>query len=222
MPTPQLPDYSEWLIGDRLVAEDRAWGETAQYRRNVSQVLRAIRDLDQPAPPSTPAPPLVVELGCGSGWMPLTMSNAVRYHGIDKSPALILLSQGRNNGTRARFHRADLRDVTPAALAALLYPDGPAPDLVYSFSVLKHFSLAEWEAIFRGVLALGTRLVLQLQTTTLASFDDGVEYHHTWINEGEVERYLADAGCVVRWREETMHDGPLSESTFYIERRCAS
>lgn len=209
---PQFADYSEWLIGDRLDAEDRAWGETGQYRRNVEQVMRAIRCFAAPRP-------TVVELGCGSGWMPLALGDRVRYLGIDKSPALLHLSQQRNLGSDATFHLADLRDVTPATLAALGHP---APDIIYSFSVLKHFGLAEWESLLRRVLTLGDRFVIQLQTTDATSLDDGAEYHHTWINADDVSRYIADSGCVTRWREETMRDGPLAESTFYIERTKGS
>lgn len=206
----RFPDYSEWLTGDRLAREDAAWGETGQYHRNVEQVMRAVGCLASPRP-------LVVELGCGSGWMPLALGDRVRYLGIDKNPALIDLSRRRNAGSDAVFQIADLRDVTTAFLARLLSP--AHADLFYSFSVLKHFALAEWELIFRSILALGDRFVLQLQTTDSASLDDGTEYHHTWINQDDVRRWIADAGCTLCWREETMRDGPLAESTFYIDRR---
>lgn len=203
-----LPDFSEWLTDERIAVEEKAWAETEQYKRNASQVLKMVHRLAAPFP-------TVLELGCGSGWVPFGLGDVVRYLGVDKNSELIRLCYLRNPYD-AKFHLSDIREVTPDVLESLL--GVRCADIVCSFAVLKHFGLYEWREIFERMLRLGNHGVFQMQISDEASIDDGTEYHHTWLNKDEVLGCIVDAGHSLVSFDETWRGGPLAEWTLYTKR----
>jgi len=158
--TPALPDFSEWLRGDRLAAEEKIWLEGEHYEWNLVHVRKALAALG--------SRPKVLELGCGTGNMARSLVDEVEYLGVDKNPEALEMARAKSS---AMFLEDDLRHFSATA------------DLCYSFAVLKHFGLHEWDSLFAHVLSLAPNHVHQLQVTNGESFDDGVNWHSVWLNK---------------------------------------
>ena len=193
-----LPDFSAYLTGDRLAHEDAMWAETRYYERNAANILAAARlfnfgDSFQ-----------LIELGCGSGWLPSALPSAIAYVGVDSNPGVLALARGRNYPER-RFIECDIR-----AFAC------PPADLVCSFAVLKHFGLGEWEDIFRRMLRLGACGLFNILTSDGEPFDDGTEFHRSRVTEATVARVVAEEGRVIARRETIDAVEGGAECLFYV------
>lgn len=163
-----MQDFSEYLVGDKLVKEETDWARTKHYEVYVS-VLEQARKLFK-----LPEAFTLLEVGCGSGWVPTMLSDSITYYGIDKSPELIELARQKNKESR-KFVQVDFRHFWPTATVKT--------HMVCSFAVLKHFGLHEWRDIFRRMLALAPYGVFSIQDTEGTPYDDGTEYHHIWVSD---------------------------------------
>ena len=197
-----LPDYSVYLTPPRVAQEESDWAESKLYLRNAAQVMHAARlfGLGERFH--------LLELGCGSGWVPTALPDTIVYGGIDHNAQLLVLAAAKN-GHHRMFYRSDLR----------VWPTAPAIDLVASFAVLKHFGLHEWADVFARMLSHGRHGVfnIQLGPPSRPAYDDGTEFHHTWIDERTVERCVRDAGKRI-YRSEVLHSDPArgDDAIFYV------
>jgi SAM-dependent methyltransferase len=203
---PALPDFSEYLSAspDRIAREESGWAAARHYQRNARQVMAAAALFGLG---SGDGYFKVLELGCGSGWVPSVLPATLNYTGVDNNARLVELARARNISERA-FIVADIRTVIPPP---------PTADLVCSFAVLKHFGLHEWERIFMSMLALGRVGVfnIQLAPSGTSAYDDGTQFHHTWVTETMVEECVRSMGDRV-YRSEVMHsDATLGDDCVY-------
>jgi hypothetical protein len=199
---PPLPDFSEYLVGDRIAQEESGWARVRYYERNAAQVMAAARMFGLGERFH------LLELGCGSGWVPTALPDTIVYGGIDNNAQLLVLAAAKN-GHHRMFYRSDLR----------VWPTAPAIDLVASFAVLKHFGLHEWADVFTRMLSHGRHGVfnIQLCPPSRPAYDDGTEFHHTWIDEHMVERCVRGAGKRI-YRSEVLHSDPArgDDAIFYV------
>src|SRR5579885_1977183 len=142
-----FPDFSEYLVGEKLEKEERDWARTKHYERYAVLVRDILDVIEKPKP-------RVLELGCGSGWMPRAINRPMYYLGIDKSKDLIDLCNSKNQG---------LQDINFVCEDLRLLGTLTDIDLCYSFAVLKHFGLHEWRNIFRSMIRFGEWGLFQLQ-----------------------------------------------------------
>jgi SAM-dependent methyltransferase len=169
------PDYSEYLTPPHLVDEEVLWGEVKQYELYAALANKVIEANNLSS---------ALEIGCGTGWVPTQLPEAVKYVGIDKNESCIQIARDKNPGVTRRFQRADIRELVSE----------PA-DVVLCFAVLKHFELAEWDAITTRVLQCGRFACFTLPVLARGeSVDDGTEYPHVWISEAQLARVLSAAG----------------------------
>jgi SAM-dependent methyltransferase len=212
------PDYTEYLDPVRLEEEERLWGEVAIYRTYAGLVIRAL-ELSEPAwlteaaalrlAGRQPFPRLVVEVGCGTGWVPTELPDNVDnvdYVGLDKHPGCIRKAEEKNAHRRWSFIAGDFRQV---ATRQMQYEDGRPADVACSFAVLKHFGLHEWDAIVSKFLSWGRYATFTLPVwdpspNQVESYDDGVDYPHVWIGRPHLFRVLEAAG------HEVAETGPLA------------
>lgn len=180
-----LPDYSEWLTPERLEVEEGHWAREALH------VARAIRLLEVCGPGEVS----VLEIGCGTGWIPTVLPPRIRYTGLDANPHCIGRAIQKNPDRL--FVLADIR-------AAEL----PRVDVVCSFSVMKHFGLHEWESIWTRKLSAAARCLSSILIANDEPFDDGEEYPHTWVSDEMLQRASAAAGHVVV-RKDVLWSGSL-------------
>ncbi len=197
-----FPDFSEWLVGDRLAAEERAWAECKMYERNVSKIQNAFKLFDLKETST------VLELGCGTGWVPTLLSNSINYLGVDKNDGVLELARRKNSENR-KFVKSDIRDIDTWRWNKA--------DLVCSFAVLKHFGLHEWESVFKTILRFGKYGVFDIQTSVRESFDDGVEYHHSWVSDSVIEKCILEEGKTLASQETLYSDGRGCEKIFYVK-----
>lgn len=175
---PIYPDISDWYTPERISAEEPQWEQGAAYKNYVQRILQVCRLYDLHS---------VVEVGCGTGWIPLALDSSLLYiAGIDKNPYMIDRSRKKNPGKT--FIECDIRDMGGLLVSA---------DLVCSFAVLKHFSLAEWSARLRDILRLApyglfTQHVLLDGRSSMNTGDDG--FHVIWPTRSEVLQAINDAG----------------------------
>lgn len=182
----KLPDYSGYLTEEeRIAKEEEGWAETEFYKRNAENIMIASRKFKLGDSFS------LLELGCGSGWVPTVLPDSIAYLGVDNNPTLVEMAQHKNN-RRRKFIQFDIREFSPSQLQRLT--GKLRSDLVCSFAVLKHFGLHEWEKIFQKMLRLGVFGVFNIQLTLKEVFDDGVDYHHTWVSRNMVEKCVEAEG----------------------------
>ena len=200
MPSPsQLPDFSEYLTSSRVAQEEFAWASTRLFERNAANIISAAKLF------SLGDSFRLLELGCGSGWVPTVLPLSIHYQGVDSNPSLIHLARKKNSPSR-EFILSDIREFD------LIH--SPI-DLVCSFAVLKHFSLAEFPEIFRRMLFFAPCGVFNIQTAPVA-YDDGIEYHHTWVTDEMIQDIVREAKREVTLSE-TLHVSDLGEDRiFYI------
>ena len=181
MSTGPLPDFSEWLVGDRLVIEEQNWERDKSYARKA----RFLQDTIEYYRLSNPT---ILELGCGSGWLPkelaATFKAPFRYLGVDKNPGCIELARRKNQDVPyIHFVESDIRVLTTEKV-----------DVVCAFDALKHFGLHEWGDIFRRFLDLGQIAAFNLQISDGASFDNGdrLGFHHVFVTWEMLHRILEE------------------------------
>lgn len=191
----RLPDISEYYKGPLAEAEEKAWREVKEYERNLSAVLRA-RELF--------AIHGILELGCGTGWIPQGLPLDVIYVGVDNNPEFLSLARAKN--PRRTFLREDLRKVTRGWLEL---QDRAHVDAVCCFAVLKHFGLHEWDDIFSRLLGLGNHAIFDVQITP-HDVDDGKEFHHVSVTRERVHRKIGAAGHRI-YEDQLVFDGKLGD-----------
>jgi SAM-dependent methyltransferase len=164
-----LPDYSDWLTPERLLAEEKLWGEDVASGKGNAYAAGRVQALCDEHGLKT-----VLELGCGTGWVPYCLQG-LRYTGLDANPHCLDLAR-QKNPSQSFEGPVDFRTWAPKAF-----------DLACSFSVLKHFRLDEWIDILAKLLVCG-RYGLFSVTISPAAHDDGTEYTHTWVTWEHVHK----------------------------------
>lgn len=167
-----VQDYSAWLTPERLAAEEALWAEVGIYRLYAEHVMRAVGDHDCRS---------IIELGCGTGWVPTQLPPSIEYVGLDANPECVTLAQ-QKNPTRS-FFLADMRAFR-----------SPPFDLACSFAVLKHFALEEWAAVLGKVLSLGRvgLFTMNVGPYDLDDFEQG--FAHTWVTHMTLSDAVYAAG----------------------------
>jgi trans-aconitate methyltransferase len=162
-------DYSEWLTPERLGVEESAWAGAGLHLTYVAHIslLRSKFPIYS-----------ILEMGCGTGWVPSQLTPDVKYVGIDKNHKALELATKKNLISRS-FVDSDIRH----------FDSKESADLVCSFAVLKHFSLEEWDYIFDKMVRFAP---IGLFTMSVANEnrDDGTEFHHTYITPERLAQAL--------------------------------
>jgi SAM-dependent methyltransferase len=168
-----LPDYSEYLrVPANLENEEREWALHKAYERNANTLLHFANLNDCRS---------VLELGCGTGWIPYVLGGRLGYRGIDANEYCLQLCHNKNPGEL--FAKADIRTLDWRFRA----------DVVCCFAVLKHFGLHEWDEVAASVIERGRHSLFTVQIAD-EDFDDGTEYPHSWITMERLERVVSEAG----------------------------
>lgn len=203
-----LPDYSTWLTHDRLGKEETSWASAKLHLTYAAHIalLRSRFPIYH-----------ILELGCGTGWVPTQLTPDIEYVGFDKNEEALALARLKNLSAR-HFVIGDVRGLTKEGLNPLI-----SPDLVCSFAVLKHFGLDEWNSIFDKMVCLAP---LGLFTMSLAkeNRDDGVDFHHVWITEEWLNEALERNGrnllySTRAWQGETWERKTGEEWIFAVGQR---
>lgn len=169
-------DYSEYLTPTRLAVEEQLWASERLYMKYVELVRQAL---------TLSGAETVIEIGCGTGWIPtqLPAGRELYYMGVDKNFDCLELAKAKNAPER-RWLKRDIRHLENFA----------ALDLVFSFAVLKHFALHEWDKIFTKILGYGRWAVFTIPVHDAADQDDGVEFPHVTLSRQHVEQAIQHAG----------------------------
>ncbi len=190
-------DISEYYKGDLAVAEENAWNATKEYKRNLAQVERVIKERGVKR---------IVEVGCGSGLIPVELPREVRYLGIDKNPTFLEYAKKKNDPSCRTFVYEDVRNLSPEWMKK----KGFAPfDLVMSFAFFKHFGLHELDDVMNKVISLAPVAVFEVQTAS-QSFDNGTQFHHNFITTNRLHRVIGEAGHKFLY-DVVVYDGDIPE-----------
>jgi len=153
----------------------------------------------------------MVEVGCGTGWVPTALDPSIVYlAGIDKNPHMLAYAAAKNPSKR--FLQCDARDLTPPEELA---------DLVCSFAVLKHFSLAEWPTILSRILSLGRYglFTQHMLPETRDAMDVGEAFHHIWPTKAELARAVESAGHEIIALDNSWMDWGIGAPEAYVTTR---
>lgn len=187
-----LPDYSEWLTGERYAEASRHWREDRLYERYGQLVLGYCEAHDLES---------VLELGCGDGWLPRQLPPEIRYVGVDRNPDA--LDHARRLNLDRAIHDRDIRQVTPTWIQE--QTGSQEVGLVCAFAVFKHFGLHEWSDVVSGALRLGRRSIFSIPLSG-KDMDDGDEFHHVWVTPRTLGAAVESGGHavnrIVQLREE--------------------
>lgn len=200
-----LPDYSAWLTPDRLKAEDEAWlrDHTEERMGFGNDVLHVCRRFGLHR---------VLELGCGTGWLANLLPDDIQYIGIDDNNGCLALAHQRLL-RHAVFYGMDIREIGTENFLLEAH-------LVCCFSVLKHFSLEEFPSILGKMLSCAPFAVFSMQDVDGPSIDDGVEYHHLWVNITTLIKAVRDGGHqFIQSPRVTWNEGDKYERVFFTARR---
>jgi SAM-dependent methyltransferase len=171
-----FPDISEhYRRQDYVEREEKAWSEAKFYLRHAAGVNRVLELTKSKS---------VLEVACGSGWVPTQLSSEVEYTGLDRLDLFLDLAKSKNPGKNRTFICGDLREVLPA-LGGF--------DIVCSFATMKHFGLHEWDSVLGLLLSKATYGVLELAIST-SDFDNGQEFHHVFAGAGHAAEAIRAAG----------------------------
>jgi len=209
-----LPDISEYYRKEQnAAAEEKAWNEAKRYVKHAASVAKALKLFGGRS---------VLEVACGSGWVPAMLPKNVAYTGVDKLSTFIELARGKNKDGDRTFVCGDLREVLPT-LGSF--------DLVCSFATIKHFGLHEWSDIVRRLLEKAAAGVLELPISD-SDYDNGTEFHHIFVTKDHASRAIGAAGHEVV-ATEVFCEGiavdkdapggkrPITEVTYFTRRRAA-
>lgn len=165
---------------DHAKEEEIAWTTTQYYRRNAQAIQNAMPEQ---------AGFRLLEVCCGTGWVPAVLPDTVAYMGVDDTPQFISWARYKNrNRANTQFLRGDLRE--------LLVPTLGEFDVVAMFAALKHFSLDEWDAIVMRVLGMAPVGVLDIAVSDVER-DNGTEFHHVFVDPRRAVAAIEAAGHVV-------------------------
>lgn len=199
----QLPDYSDWLTPERLDREEELWKESFNVKHLALVVQSLLDDFGLQD---------IIEFGCSTGHIPSLINapfDGFQYLGIDKNPDCIQRAREKNQSLDGRlFQCSDIRDVEL----------GGKRDIVIAHAFFKHFGLHERDEIMKQVLAHGRYAVFSIPVTEEDSFDDGTEFHHTWINDQLLGDILFDAGHAELFIPEFWPRTSLPERRVFVTR----
>lgn len=146
----------------------------------------------------------VFEVGCGTGNVaPLLECDPDMYMGFDSNEDCVRLALEKNK--RYIFSVLDVRDIKESV-------EADTSMLVFCFGFLKHFSLDEWENIFKKVSSLGDYFIFNMPVGETK--DDGTEFHHVWMSLSEIKENIKKVGFELL---EIVNDYPL-EPGFICKR----
>lgn len=168
-----MKDYSEYLnLPGNLEQEEKSWKANKDIHiRQAKVVNETCKEYGLKT---------VVEIGCATGNILEYLDKKLLYYGFDKN--LDALNMAKNKFPRNMFRRADIRELSQKKL-----------DLVFSFAILKHFALEEWDEIFFRISKLGRYFVFDMQIAEKTK-DDGKEFHHVWFMMEEMKKRIDAAG----------------------------
>ncbi len=169
----RLPDISEYYTGDRAVKEEVAWIMQGEWKRYFQYLQDRLKKYDVIS---------IVEFGCGSGLLASAIPEKIGYVGIDRNAWFI--GRARARCPTREFVIQDVR-ATPVEDYSL----------AMCFNFLKNFRLDEWVEVAGLVLAQGRYGCLHVQMCA-NEFDDGKDYHHTFVNEERLQKAIKAAGHV--------------------------
>lgn len=164
-------DYADWLTPVRLEIEERLWEQVAIYRL-YAEALQRVLEVEGCRS--------VIELGCGTGWVPTRLSSDLDYLGVDANPGCLALARRK---TSFPFLQADIRQL-----------ETPVRDMVCAFAVLKHFALQEWQEIVVRMLALGRVGVFTMNVGPDDLDDSSHGFPHTWVSRETLEWAIRAGG----------------------------
>ena len=168
-------DYSVWLDREgQLAAEERGWAENHEKEVYAGYLKRLF--------PKIGHVPTVLELGCGTGWVPaLLVDTQVLYAGVDGNAGCVELARRK---TKHQFHHADLRTFELWAPV----------DIVCAFAVLKHFALVEWNDVVAKVLRHGRYGIFTMRIGERDLDDLSRGFPHTLVSLERLRSAVAAAG----------------------------
>lgn len=151
------PDYSEYLKQPGMLEYiEQEWLKDASFHDAYAAIInKAIEDYGIKT---------IIEIGCGTGNVAERLVDC-SYIGVDANSECIKLAKSK---TDHKFICKDIRDYTRKPV-----------DLVFSFGVLKHFGLHEWDEIFSKIASLGEYFIFDIPIADEVK-DDGEYHHHVW------------------------------------------
>jgi SAM-dependent methyltransferase len=169
-----FPDISEWYTPSRIDTEEKLWAN-GPYKENARRVMFVLRRYNLNS---------VIEIGCGTGWIPSALDLSIHYLGMDANPHM--LERARAKNPSRNFIQQDARRLLPLVMS----------DRVCSFAVLKHFSLVEWPDILHHILSVAryglfTQHVLPDDRPAM---DVGKEFHDVWPTRQQLLNAVSAAG----------------------------
>lgn len=170
------PDYSKWLTPERLAEEDRLW--ESDYTRTWPDFIRAIERVT-----TWTNVRMMIEFGCGTGWVAKHISLDWFYLGVDANADCIAKAKERNPDRQNSFLCGDIRRIKLPRQKL---------DLSCAFSVMKHFALEEWDEVLATVLVPGRWGLFSIPIADTC-FDDGTEFPHVHITEERILQAVKDA-----------------------------
>ena len=170
----RFPDYSSWLADHNLLKIEDSW-KKAKFHEQYAVVIKSVC--------AENALNTILELGCGTGWVPYELGQGFAYVGVDSNSECVDLARKKNPG--AMFVKKDIRNFRKGKV--------PPFDVVCAFAVFKHFGLHEWRDVFRNALSLGKFGIFSMSISE-EDHDDGTEFHHVWVSEKTLTREIELAG----------------------------
>jgi SAM-dependent methyltransferase len=194
-------DYSEFLTPEKLEIEEEGWAEGFHNKKMADLVTSVCDDHDLIT---------VIEMGCGTGWVPFYLPQNLLYLGVDKNSLCIQKAWAKNFKIAARRHISfvcdDIRD--------FILPDAPF-DMVVSLSVLKHFRPEEWQYVFIKIMEKGDYACFTMSIGPNI-VNDGVEFPHTYITKELLLESLELAGKKILTEEALTPDVHGMEYMFSV------
>ena len=175
------PDVSQYFEDTALaLREEKGWLDNNFYKRNVSMIneLASRERIDS-----------VLELCCGSGFVPALLPKTIKYLGIDANSHFIRWAKEKNTLDR-EFIQADIRTITPEKL----YARGNDPfSVVCMFAAFKHFSLDEFEPMIIHVLQFASIALFDMQIRD-EDLEEDLEYPHIFVTLDRLHKAVDKAG----------------------------
>lgn len=194
----KFADISEYYTGDLAAKEEQDWIKTQQYKRYLNATKKVVDEFGIKS---------ILEIGCGTGFIPTELSGDVKYMGVDKNQTFLDWAKQKNQPDR-QFVQEDVRSLTPSWLESKEYK----PDLVVSFAFLKHFGLDEWNEIVTTILKLAPMAIIEMQVGT-DDLDNGKAFHHVFVTQEHIDAVIEAAGHTTL-SEEVILDGITPECEF--------
>jgi SAM-dependent methyltransferase len=171
------PDYSAWLTPERLEHEEQLWARQGAHKF-FAECIAAAAAQERLYPNCR-----ILELGCGTGFVPLHLPATWSYLGIDANE-LCLAKAYEKNPDRS-FCCLDVRQLALGRFRLDF-------DLVAAFAFFKHFMPAEWAGVLRLALAMAPTAVFSMPIAE-ADLENGVDFPHTFVTRATLESAVASA-----------------------------